>query len=196
MTVRVLIDRQLRLVHLQPRAVPRRARGRAGVGPQRRGDASTSCSARRYDRVVVSPGPCTPNEAGMSRRGDAPLPGGRDADRSASASATSRSAQAFGGKVVRHVPVHGKTTEIEHDGAGHLRGPAEPADRRRAITRSSSTRTCRTTSSRHRARRRRRDGDAPPRAAGARRAVPPRVGPDRRTASGCCENFLAATDRS
>jgi len=25
-------------------------------------------------------------------------------------------AQAFGGKVIRHVPVHGKTTEIEHDG--------------------------------------------------------------------------------
>ena len=37
-------------------------------------------------------------------------------------------AQAFGGKVVRHVPVHGKTTEIEHDGTRAVRGPAEPAE--------------------------------------------------------------------
>jgi anthranilate synthase/aminodeoxychorismate synthase-like glutamine amidotransferase len=35
-------------------------------------------------------------------------------------------AQAFGGTVIRHVPVHGKTTTIEHDGEGlfaGLRGP-------------------------------------------------------------------------
>ena len=35
-------------------------------------------------------------------------------------------AQAFGGTVMRHEPVHGKTTAIEHDGAGRLRGPAAP----------------------------------------------------------------------
>ena len=38
--------------------------------------------------------------------------------------------QAFGGTVVRHVPVHGKATEIEHDGDGPVRRAAEPADRR------------------------------------------------------------------
>jgi anthranilate synthase/aminodeoxychorismate synthase-like glutamine amidotransferase len=31
-------------------------------------------------------------------------------------------AQAFGGTVVRHLPVHGKTTTIEHDGLGVYRG--------------------------------------------------------------------------
>ena len=35
-------------------------------------------------------------------------------------------AQAFGGTVVRHVPVHGKTTEIEHDGTGLFAGLPSP----------------------------------------------------------------------
>ena len=68
-----------------------------------------------YDRVVVSPGPCTPNEAGISvdvvRRfpvAGVPTLGVCLGHQSL--------AQAFGGDVVRHVPVHGKTTEVEHDG--------------------------------------------------------------------------------
>ncbi len=71
--------------------------------------------ARRPDRVVVSPGPCTPNEAGISleivrRAPEAgiPLLGVCLGHQSL--------AQAFGGRVVRHEPVHGKTTEVEHDG--------------------------------------------------------------------------------
>ena len=39
-----------------------RARRRA----QRRARRSTSCWSARPDRVVVSPGPCTPDEAGIS----------------------------------------------------------------------------------------------------------------------------------
>ena len=35
-------------------------------------------------------------------------------------------AQAFGGTVVRHVPVHGKTTDIEHDGEGVFAGLPSP----------------------------------------------------------------------
>jgi anthranilate synthase/aminodeoxychorismate synthase-like glutamine amidotransferase len=78
-----------------------------------------------YDRVVVSPGPCTPNEAGISvevmrRFPEAGIPAlgvclGHQS-----------LVQAFGGQVVRHVPVHGKATEIEHDGSGLFEGLPSP----------------------------------------------------------------------
>jgi anthranilate synthase/aminodeoxychorismate synthase-like glutamine amidotransferase len=35
-------------------------------------------------------------------------------------------AQAFGGRVIRHVPVHGKTTTIEHDGRTIFAGLRSP----------------------------------------------------------------------
>ena len=35
--------------------------------------------------------------------------------------------QAWGGKVIQHEPVHGKTTQIEHDGRTIFRGPARAA---------------------------------------------------------------------
>jgi anthranilate synthase/aminodeoxychorismate synthase-like glutamine amidotransferase len=70
---------------------------------------------RGYDRVIVSPGPCTPNEAGISlevmrRFPEAGVPTlgvclGHQA-----------LVQAFGGRVITHQPVHGKTTVVRHDG--------------------------------------------------------------------------------
>ena len=72
------------------------------------------------DRIVVSPGPCTPNEAGISvdlisaSAGEVPLLGvclGHQAI-----------GQAFGAKVVRGEPVHGKTAKITHDGEGVYAG--------------------------------------------------------------------------
>ncbi|MGO9974141.1 MAG: anthranilate synthase component II [Solirubrobacteraceae bacterium] len=70
---------------------------------------------RGYDRVIVSPGPCTPNEAGISleivRR--FPLAGIPTLGVCLGHQAL---VQAWGGTVVRHEPVHGKTTAIEHDG--------------------------------------------------------------------------------
>jgi anthranilate synthase/aminodeoxychorismate synthase-like glutamine amidotransferase len=73
------------------------------------------------DRVVVSPGPCTPDDAGISLEAvrrfpeeGIPLLGvclGHQA-----------LGQAFGGKVIRHEPVHGKTCDIRHDGLSIYRG--------------------------------------------------------------------------
>jgi anthranilate synthase component II len=72
------------------------------------------------DRIVVSPGPCTPKEAGVSVEviekvsGQVPILGvclGHQAI-----------GQAFGAEIVRGEPVHGKTAKILHDGEGVYRG--------------------------------------------------------------------------
>ncbi|MEA2278969.1 MAG: anthranilate synthase component [Solirubrobacteraceae bacterium] len=68
-----------------------------------------------YDRVVVSPGPCTPNEAGISLEAVRRFPEAGVPTLGVCLGHQSL-AQAFGGRVIRHVPVHGKTTTIEHDG--------------------------------------------------------------------------------
>ena len=79
----------------------------------------------RGGKAVVSPGPCTPAEAGVSveaiRRlaeDGVPVLGvclGHQA-----------LATAFGGKVVRGEPVHGKTVEVEHDGRTLFEGLSSP----------------------------------------------------------------------
>jgi anthranilate synthase/aminodeoxychorismate synthase-like glutamine amidotransferase len=81
--------------------------------------------ARGYARCVVSPGPCTPNEAGISlevvrRLPEAGVPTlgvclGHQA-----------LAQAFGGRVSLNPPVHGKATTIEHDGRTIFHGLPSP----------------------------------------------------------------------
>jgi anthranilate synthase/aminodeoxychorismate synthase-like glutamine amidotransferase len=78
-----------------------------------------------WERVVVSPGPCTPAEAGISvevmrRFPEAGIPAlgvclGHQS-----------LARAFGGQVVRHQPIHGKTAEIEHDGRTIYAGLSNP----------------------------------------------------------------------
>jgi anthranilate synthase/aminodeoxychorismate synthase-like glutamine amidotransferase len=75
--------------------------------------------------LVISPGPCTPNEAGVSLAvveklaGRIPILGvclGHQAI-----------GQAFGGRVVRAPRVmHGKTSAITHDGTGLFRGLDNP----------------------------------------------------------------------
>jgi anthranilate synthase/aminodeoxychorismate synthase-like glutamine amidotransferase len=81
--------------------------------------------AAGYDRCVVSPGPCTPNEAGITlevvrRMPEAGIPTlgvclGHQA-----------LAQAFGGSVRLNPPVHGKSAVIEHDGATIFAGLSSP----------------------------------------------------------------------
>ena len=77
------------------------------------------------EKIVISPGPCTPNEAGISLKvikrfaGEIPLLGiclGHQAI-----------GQAFGGEVRRAGTVmHGKTSPIHHEGKGVFRGLPQP----------------------------------------------------------------------
>ena len=80
---------------------------------------------RTWDRVVVSPGPCTPNEAGISVEAMRRFPEAGVPTLGVCLGHQSL-AQAFGGRVVRHVPVHGKTTTIEHDGRTIFAGLPSP----------------------------------------------------------------------
>ena len=57
--------RQLRQLHLQPRPVRRRAGRRSGRLPERRRSAPTRRSRSQPAAIVISPGPCTPREAGI-----------------------------------------------------------------------------------------------------------------------------------
>jgi anthranilate synthase/aminodeoxychorismate synthase-like glutamine amidotransferase len=78
-----------------------------------------------FDRVVVSPGPCTPDDAGISLEAVRRFPEAGVPTLGVCLGHQSM-AQAFGGRVIRHVPVHGKTTTIEHDGRTLFRGLPSP----------------------------------------------------------------------
>jgi len=82
---------------------------------------------RGYDRVIVSPGPCTPNEAGISLEAVRRFPQARIPTLGVCLGHQAL-AQAWGGKVIQHRPVHGKTTTIEHDGRTIFRGLREPLE--------------------------------------------------------------------
>jgi anthranilate synthase component 2 len=102
------------------------------------GDVGARCEVVRNDKltvadalgrnpeaIVLSPGPCTPNEAGIcldliaAAAGKIPILGvclGHQAI-----------GQAFGGQVVRApLPMHGKLSAITHDGTGILEGVPSP----------------------------------------------------------------------
>ena len=77
------------------------------------------------DRLVVSPGPCTPTEAGISV----------EAVRTFAEAGTpvlgvclghQSMVEAFGGKVIRGDPIHGKDAEVKHDGRSIYEGLSNP----------------------------------------------------------------------
>jgi anthranilate synthase/aminodeoxychorismate synthase-like glutamine amidotransferase len=79
----------------------------------------------RPERIVISPGPCTPQEAGISIElirhfaGKVPLLGVCLGHQAIGA--------AFGGQVVRaRNLMHGKTSQVEHDGKTIFRGLNSP----------------------------------------------------------------------
>ena len=82
---------------------------------------------RGYDRVIVSPGPCTPNEAGISLDAVRRFPQAKIPTLGVCLGHQAL-VQAWGGKVVTHQPVHGKTTAIEHDGRTIFRGLRDPLE--------------------------------------------------------------------
>jgi anthranilate synthase/aminodeoxychorismate synthase-like glutamine amidotransferase len=80
---------------------------------------------RKPERIVISPGPCTPQEAGISVElisklaGKYPILGVCLGHQAIGA--------AFGAKIIRAPKLfHGKTSEIEHDNKGVFRGVANP----------------------------------------------------------------------
>jgi anthranilate synthase/aminodeoxychorismate synthase-like glutamine amidotransferase len=90
-----------------------------------RNDAIAAAEAldRGADRIVISPGPCSPREAGISvdvcRGASVPLLGVCLGHQGLVA--------AFGGRIGRAGRIlHGKTSLVSHDGEGLLRGLPDP----------------------------------------------------------------------
>ncbi|MGQ0504323.1 MAG: anthranilate synthase component II [Myxococcaceae bacterium] len=92
-----------------------------------RNDALTvaQVAALKPERIVLSPGPCTPNEAGICL----------DVIRQLGASVPilgvclghQAIGQAFGGKVIRGPkPMHGKVSPVQHSGTGVFQGLPSP----------------------------------------------------------------------
>ncbi|HEY1238514.1 MAG TPA: aminodeoxychorismate/anthranilate synthase component II [Solirubrobacterales bacterium] len=92
-----------------------------------RNDKATVDELRRLrpDRLVVSPGPCTPKEAGISveavrafAEAGVPVLGVCLGHQSL--------VEAFGGKTVLGDPIHGKDAEVQHDGRAIYEGLSNP----------------------------------------------------------------------
>jgi anthranilate synthase/aminodeoxychorismate synthase-like glutamine amidotransferase len=99
--------------------------GELGVEPTvYRNDKVGVAELAGYDGVLISPGPGMPEDAGISTQAIRELSGkvailgvclGHQC-----------LGEAFGGKVVRNEPSHGKTSWIRHDNSGVLAGVSDP----------------------------------------------------------------------
>lgn len=81
--------------------------------------------ARKPDRLVISPGPCTPAQAGITVEAARRFP--EEGIRTLGVCLGHQGmVEAFGGRVIRAEPVHGKDAEVAHDGKGIFCGLANP----------------------------------------------------------------------
>ena len=80
---------------------------------------------REPDRLVISPGPCTPAEAGISKEASRRFP---EAGVPTLGVCLGHQAmvEAFGGRVVRGEPIHGKEAHVDHDGQTIFGGLPQP----------------------------------------------------------------------
>ena len=89
-----------------------------------RNDEVTVDELSKFDGIVISPGPGTPDDSGVSM----------DAIRQLSGKVPILGVclghqclgQAFGGNVIRNEPAHGKTSWIRHDNSGVMAGVNDP----------------------------------------------------------------------
>jgi anthranilate synthase/aminodeoxychorismate synthase-like glutamine amidotransferase len=89
-----------------------------------RNDEVTVDELAKFDGIVISPGPGTPDDSGVSM----------DAIRELSGKVPILGVclghqclgQAFGGNVIRNEPSHGKTSWIRHDNSGVMAGVTDP----------------------------------------------------------------------
>ena len=102
--------------------------GELGAEPEVvRNDKATVAEllGRQPDRLVISPGPCTPGEAGVSIEAARAFPKAGIPTLGVCLGHQSL-VEAFGGRTIRGDPIHGKDAEVEHDGKGVLRGLDSP----------------------------------------------------------------------
>jgi anthranilate synthase/aminodeoxychorismate synthase-like glutamine amidotransferase len=81
--------------------------------------------ASEPDRLVISPGPCTPADAGISIEAARAFP--EAGIRTLGVCLGHQSmVDAFGGRTIRGEPIHGKDAEVRHDGRGIFSGIDNP----------------------------------------------------------------------
>ena len=99
--------------------------GELGVEPTVfRNDEVKVAELAGFDGIVISPGPGAPEDAGISTQAIREL-SGRVAILGVCLGHQCLG-EAFGGKVVRNEPSHGKTSWIRHDNSGVLAGVSDP----------------------------------------------------------------------
>lgn len=89
-----------------------------------RNDEVTVEELGKFDGVVISPGPGVPADAGVSTQAIKDLTG--KVTILGVCLGNQCLGEAFGGRVIRNEPSHGKTSWIRHDNSGVLAGVADP----------------------------------------------------------------------